>query len=84
MGIFCYLIIPKLGIKVQIFFLNGLWRFLKNRHLPVKLHSSAPQVIYDLLEDSGGMSSWQFIKEKLKLHIDSYLDVFDTVIKGEP
>ena len=26
---------------MQIFFLNGLWRFLKNGHLPVKLHSSA-------------------------------------------
>ena len=27
---------------MQIFFLNGLWRLLKNGHLPVKLHSSAP------------------------------------------
>ena len=27
---------------MQIFFLNGLWRFLKNGHLPVKLHSSSP------------------------------------------
>ena len=27
---------------MQIFFLNGLWRFLKNGHLPVKLYSSAP------------------------------------------
>ena len=27
---------------MQIFFPNGLWRFLKNGHLPVKLHSSAP------------------------------------------
>ena len=27
---------------MQIFFLNGLWRFLKYGHLPVKLHSSAP------------------------------------------
>ena len=26
---------------MQIVFLNGLWRFLKYRHLPVKLHSSA-------------------------------------------
>ena len=28
--------------KCQFFFLNGLWRLLKNGHLPVKLHSSAP------------------------------------------
>ena len=27
---------------MQMFFLNGLRRFLKNGHLPVKLHSSAP------------------------------------------
>ena len=27
---------------MQIFFLNGLWRFLKNGHIPVKLYSSAP------------------------------------------
>ena len=27
---------------MQIFFLNGLWRFLKDGHLPVKLHSGAP------------------------------------------
>ena len=27
---------------MQSFFLNGLLRFLKNGHLPVKLHSSAP------------------------------------------
>ena len=26
---------------MQIFFLNGLWRFFKNGHLPAKLHSSA-------------------------------------------
>ena len=29
-GIFCNLIIPKQGIEMQIFFPNGLWRFLKN------------------------------------------------------
>ena len=40
--LFCNLKIPKQGIKMQIFFLNGLWRLLKNGHLPVKLHSSAP------------------------------------------
>ena len=28
---------------MQIFFLNGLSRLLKNGHLPVKLHSSAPR-----------------------------------------
>ena len=27
---------------MQIFFLNRLWRLLKNGHLPIKLHSSAP------------------------------------------
>ena len=27
---------------MQIFFLNGLWRFLKHWHLPVSLHSSVP------------------------------------------
>ena len=27
---------------MQFFSLNGLWRFLKNGHHPVKLHSSAP------------------------------------------
>ena len=27
---------------MQVFFLNGLWRFLKNGYLPVKLHASAP------------------------------------------
>ena len=37
--------IPKQGINMQIFFLNGLWRSLKNGHLPFKLHSSAPQGI---------------------------------------
>ena len=41
---FCNLIIPKQGIEMQILFLNGLWRFLKNGHLPDKLHSSAPRV----------------------------------------
>ena len=41
-GIFCNLIIPKQGIEINFFFLNGLWRSLKNGHLPVKLHSSAP------------------------------------------
>ena len=40
--LFCNLKIPKQGIKMQIFFLNGLWRLLENGHLPVKLHSSAP------------------------------------------
>ena len=40
-GIFCNLIIPKQGIEMQMFFQNGLWRFFKNGHLPVKLHSSA-------------------------------------------
>ena len=39
---FCNLIIPKQGIEMQFFFLNGSWRFLKNGHHPVKLHSSAP------------------------------------------
>ena len=40
--LFCNLKIPKQSIEMQVFFLNGLWRFLKNGHLPVKLHSSAP------------------------------------------
>ena len=40
--LFCNLEIPKQGIEMQLFFLNGLWKFLKNGHLPVKLHSSAP------------------------------------------
>ena len=40
--LFCNLKIPKQGIKMQFFFLNGLFRLLKNGHLPVKLHSSAP------------------------------------------
>ena len=35
-GIFCDLIFPKQGIKMQIFFLNGLWRHLKYGHLTVK------------------------------------------------
>ena len=35
-GKFCNLIIPEQGN----FFLSRLWRFLKNGHLPVKLHSS--------------------------------------------
>ena len=39
---FCNVIIPKQGTEMHIFFLNGLWRFLKNGHLPVKLHSSVP------------------------------------------
>ena len=39
---FCNLKILKQGIEMQIFFLNGLWRFLKNGNLPVKLHSSDP------------------------------------------
>ena len=40
--LFCNLKIPKQGIKMQVFSLNGLWRLLKNGHLPIKLHSSAP------------------------------------------
>ena len=28
--------IPEQGMKMQFFFLNGLWRSLKNGHLPVK------------------------------------------------
>ena len=40
--LFYNLTIPKQGIKMQIFFLNGLWKLFKNRHLPVKLHSSVP------------------------------------------
>ena len=40
--LFCNLKIPKQDTKMQIFFLNGLWRLLKNGHLPVKLHSIAP------------------------------------------
>ena len=28
---------------MQIFFLTGLWKFVKKGHLPVKLHSSAPR-----------------------------------------
>ena len=44
---YCFLLFynlksPKQGIKMQISFLNGLWRSLKNGHLPVMLHSSAP------------------------------------------
>ena len=39
-GIFCNLIIPKQGIETQSLFLNGLWIFLKNEHLLVKLHLS--------------------------------------------
>ena len=30
---------------MQIFFQNWLWRSLKNGHLPLKLHSSAPLVV---------------------------------------
>ena len=30
------------GYRSAIFFLNGLWKFLKNGYLPVKLHLSAP------------------------------------------
>ena len=44
--LFCNLNIPKQGIEMQILFLNGLWRFLKNGHLPVKLHSRAPPPPY--------------------------------------
>ena len=29
---------------MQFFFLKGLWRLLKDGHLPVKLHSSVPRV----------------------------------------
>ena len=39
--LFCNLKIPKQGIRMQIFFPNGLQRLLKNGHLPVKLHSSS-------------------------------------------
>ena len=38
-GMFCNLGIPK---QMQIFFQNRLWRFLKDEHLPIKLHSSPP------------------------------------------
>ena len=40
-GIFCNLIILKQGVEMQ-FFPNGLWRFIKNGHLPIKLHPSPP------------------------------------------
>ena len=40
--LFCNLKIPKQGVKMQIFFLNGFSRLLQNGHLPVKLHSSPP------------------------------------------
>ena len=46
-GNFSNLIIPKSGIKIQFFFLNRLWRFLKNGHFPVKLHSSATWVEFN-------------------------------------
>ena len=36
------------GYRNANFFLNGLWRFLKNGHLPVNLHSSAPPRILHL------------------------------------
>ena len=42
--LFCNLKIPKQGIKMQIFLQNGLWRLLRNGHLPVKLHWSVPPV----------------------------------------
>ena len=32
---------------MQFFFLNRLWRLLKNGHLPVRLHSSAPPGGYE-------------------------------------
>ena len=40
--LFCNLKIPKQGIKMQFFFLNGLWKLLKNGHLPVKLTFKCP------------------------------------------
>ena len=45
--LYCFLIVmesknSQTGYRNTIFFPNGLWRFLKNGHLPVKLHSSAP------------------------------------------
>ena len=68
-GIFCNLIIPKQGIEMQIFFLKGFWRFLKNGHLPVKLHwsTSPPGVLMpacsqDMLilhgQQRGNLSTW--------------------------
>ena len=44
--LFCNLKIPKQGIEMQIFFMNGLWKFLQIGHLPVKLHSSAPPGVW--------------------------------------
>ena len=40
--LFCNLKIPKQGIKMQIFFLNGLWRLLKNGHLPRQVTFKCP------------------------------------------
>ena len=62
---YCFLLfynlkIPKQGIKMQIFFLNGLWKSLKNGHLPVKLHSSAPPGYQGTVKF--GMAVYSFLK----------------------
>ena len=58
---------------MQILFLNGLWRLLKNGHLPVKLHSSAlPPWALISLELTVGQWLWLQIIRSMKLKIDTY------------
>ena len=51
---------------MQIFFLNGLWRLLKNGHLPAKLYSSAPR-------GEGNAQSWKIVAKW------SFLTVFSKI-----
>ena len=58
---------------MQIFFLNGLWRFLKNEHLPVKLHSSAPPGLNLLLRTEKGVHPNNLGKEQIAGNLLTYI-----------
>ena len=85
--LFCNLKILKQGIKMQIFFSNGLWRLLKNGHLPVKLYSSAPpgtfkknnkrtkNTVNCFLQDDASAGMWS-------LQISFIIKLFQTVWNG--
>ena len=61
---------------MQIFFLNGLWRLLKNGHLPVKLHSSTPPGI-SMLITWDSCSKSRFYYSAFRVIYNSCCYIFD-------
>ena len=48
---------------MQIFFLYGLWRLLKNAYLPVQLHSRASR---DIVKLGVNTKTSEYIEQKIK------------------